>query len=420
MGADMSKTATHSSSASRQTTTRDGLDTVDAVLEAYKRGEVVVVADDAYRENEGDLIVAAEKATEDSIAFMARHGCGLVCIAMTRQRLDDLGLNRMPVRGNGEKYRTAFMESIDAREGILTGISASDRLKTVKVLINDESRPGDMVSPGHMFPLEGADGGVLERAGHTEAAIDLARLSGLKPAGIICEILEADGRMARLPALKEFAGIHELKITTVAALIAYRKQHELSVEFMRSVDFPTRHGVFQLMLYRSHTDGEDHIALVKGQPALQESALVRVHSQCLTGDVFGSDRCDCGQQVEAALKAMECEGHGVLVYMRQEGRGIGLSNKIHAYELQDRGLDTVEANHELGFSPDDRDYGVAAEILQHIGVTNVRLMTNNPMKVSGLEDHGVRVVERIPHAFPATPHNERYLKAKKEKLGHLL
>jgi len=417
----MNKTATLSGLSSQTTTTtKDGLDPIEAVLEAYKQGEVVVVADDAYRENEGDLIVAAERATEDSIAFMARHGRGLICIAMTKQRLDNLGLNHMPLRGDGEKHRTAFMESVDAREGIETGISASDRLKTVKVLMNDESRPSDVVSPGHMFPLEAADGGVLERPGHTEAAIDLARLNGLKPGGIICEILEADGRMARLPELREFARIHELKITTVASLIAYRKQREVEVEFIRSVEFPTRHGIFQLMLYRSITDKEDHIALVKGQPELQESALVRVHSQCLTGDVFGSDRCDCGLQVESALKAMESEGHGVLVYMRQEGRGIGLSNKIHAYELQDRGLDTVEANHELGFSPDDRDYSVAARILKDIGVNNARLMTNNPMKVSGLQEHGIQVVERIPHVFPATAHNERYLKTKKEKLGHLL
>jgi 3,4-dihydroxy 2-butanone 4-phosphate synthase/GTP cyclohydrolase II len=361
------------------------LDPIEDVIEAYRQGEIIIIADDEYRENEGDLVVAAEKVTADHINFMARHGCGLICVAMTRERLQKLGLNRMPVRGKGDVYRTAFMASVDASENITTGISASDRAKTIEVLVSDEFGPEDLMSPGHMFPLEAVSGGVLERPGHTEAAVD-----------------------------------HGIKMTSVASLIRYRHSQEPLVEFEREVRFPSKHGEFRLLLYRSLLRDEHHVALVKGEPDSSSSVLVRVHSECLTGDVLGSLRCDCGSQISKALERIEEEGTGVVLYMRQEGRGIGLANKIHAYELQDRGLDTVEANEHLGFEADARDYGAGAQILQHIGIKQVRLMTNNPRKVDGLEQCGIEVTERLPLVCDTSPHSERYLNTKKEKLGHIL
>jgi 3,4-dihydroxy 2-butanone 4-phosphate synthase/GTP cyclohydrolase II len=399
---------------------KEHLDPVEDVLAAVRRGELVVVTDDAQRENEGDLIGAAEKATPQAINFMTRHGRGLICVALTRERLAQLGVGRMCARGGGDSFGTAFMESVDARRGVTTGISAPDRAHTIRVLVDDATTRDDLASPGHTFPLEAKDGGVLRRAGHTEAAVDLARLAGLKPAGVICEILREDGQMARLPELRALASEHGLKMTTVADLIAYRRRRERLVEFLRSVELPTHHGLFQLRLYRSILDGEHHVALVAGAPASVPAPLVRVHSECLTGDVFGSLRCDCGAQLEEALRMVAQAGHGVVLYMRQEGRGIGLANKIHAYELQEKGLDTVEANERLGFAADLRDYGVGAQILADLGLTSLRLITNNPRKVVGLEAYGLKIVERVPLVFPATEHSRRYLETKKSKLGHLI
>lgn len=393
---------------------------VEEVVAAIRNGEMVIVTDDETRENEGDLVMAAEKAATSSVNFMAKHGRGLICAALTQDRLGRLGIGRMARKGPGDAFGTAFMESVDACDGITTGISAHDRARTIRVLVDDQTVPGDLVSPGHTFPLESREGGVLTRAGHTEASVDLARLAGLKPAGAICEILRDDGHMARLPELREFAARHGLKMTSIAELIAYRRKTEKLIEFVRGVELPTCYGVFQLKLYRSIVDGVHHMALVMGRPEQETSALVRVHSECLTGDVFGSLRCDCGSQVQAALLMIAREGSGVLLYMRQEGRGIGLANKIHAYELQEQGLDTVEANERLGYPADLRDYGTGAQILADLGLQSIRLITNNPRKVVGLEGYGLNIIERVPLVLPPTEHNRKYLETKKQKMGHLL
>lgn len=400
---------------------RQTFDPVEDVIEAIGKGQLVVITDDENRENEGDLVLAADRVTDRAINFMTKHGRGLICVAMTRDRLEQLGIRSMPNRsGSGDHFGTAFMESVDARAGVTTGISAHDRARTVTALVSATTTRRDLVSPGHMFPLQAKDGGVLRRAGHTEAAVDLARMAGRLPAGVICEILSEDGKMARLPELRRFATKHKLKMASIEALIAYRRKQERLVEFVRAVDLPTRFGMFKLKLYRSVVDGENHVALVLGDPRRVRAPLVRVHSECLTGDVFGSLRCDCGAQFEKAMQMVARESVGVVLYMRQEGRGIGLANKIHAYELQEQGLDTVEANEKLGFGADLRDYGTGAQILADLGMSRIRLITNNPRKVVGLEAYGLRIVERVPLVLPATEHSKRYLATKKKKLGHWL
>ncbi len=396
-------------------------DPVEEVLDAVKAGQMVVVADDEQRENEGDLVMAAEKADAQAINFMTMHGRGLVCVALPPERLRALELRRMPARNRGDRYGCAFMESVDAARGIATGNSAADRAQTIRVLLDPASHSADLVSPGHLFPLEARPGGVLERAGHTEASVDLARLAGLRPAGVICEILRPDGEMARLPELRAFADRHGLKMLAIADLIAFRRRREKLVEADSEVDLPTDLGHFRLRLYRSRLDGLEHLALIKGDLAAPgPPPLVRVHSECLTGDIFQSERCDCGRQLQAAMRMIETEGRGALVYMRQEGRGIGLTNKLHAYFLQEQGLDTVEANERLGFAADLRDYGLGAQILVDLGLKRLRLLTNNPRKVVGLEGYGLEIVERVPIVVPPSAHNRRYLETKRDKMGHLL
>ncbi len=394
-------------------------DTVDDVLSDIAAGRMVIVTDDADRENEGDLIMAAEKATPQAINFMTMHGRGLICVPITSERAEQLGLQRM-VAQNREMYRTDFTVSVDAANGVTTGISAHDRAATIQTIANPKSKPDDLVQPGHVFPLRAKDGGVLRRAGHTEAAVDLARMAGLQAAGVLCEILHDDGTMARLPELMEFRKKHGLRICTIQSLIAHRRVREKLIEREQVVRLPTDYGEFDLHLYRSKLDGAHHLALVKGKISEADITLVRVHSECLTGDVFGSRRCDCGNQLHAALRQISEEGRGVLVYMRQEGRGIGLAAKIHAYKLQEEGLDTVEANAKLGFPMDLRDYGLGAQILFDLGVRKFRFLTNNPKKVVGLEGYGIQMVEQVPIRTKANPDNAKYLETKKVKMGHLL
>lgn len=393
---------------------------VEDLIAEVAAGRMVIIVDDADRENEGDLVAAASATDAGAINFMITHGRGLICCPVTTEAAARLGLRPM-VRRNTEHFGTDFTVAVDAASGITTGISASDRARTIRVLADPMSEPSDLVQPGHIFPIQAKAGGVLRRAGHTEAAVDLARLAGLEPAGVICEILDDDGESARLPRLVEFARSHQLKIGTIADLIDYRRKREKLVKRIESIEMPTDFGVFQLNLYQSLVHPEEqHLALVKGEIDPAVPALVRVHSECLTGDVFGSRRCDCGNQLHQALRQIEQAGNGVLVYMRQEGRGIGLANKIRAYKLQQEGLDTVEANERLGFPMDLRDYGMGAQILHDLGVRKIRLMTNNPRKVVGLEGHDLEIVEQVPVTAPANPHNERYLRTKKEKMGHRL
>jgi len=394
-------------------------DPIDSLIADLRKGRMVVVVDDADRENEGDLVLAGQHATAAAINFMARHGRGLICVPTTAERLQQLGIERMVV-SNRETFRTDFQVSVDAAEGVSTGISAADRARTVQVLADPAATPTDLVQPGHVFPLRAKPGGVLQRAGHTEAAVDLVRLAGCRPVGVICEIMNDNGSMMRLPGLHRFARKHRLKLGTIAALIAYRRSREQLVERVEMVKLPTAHGYFDLHLYRSRLDGEHHLALVKGEVAGQEDVLVRVHSECLTGDVFGSFRCDCGLQLHAAMQQVNEAGLGVIVYMRQEGRGIGLGPKIMAYKLQEGGLDTVEANRALGFGMDLREYGLGAQILVDLGLKTIRLLTNNPKKIVGLEGYGLRITEQVGLRTRPNPHNAKYLKTKRQKMGHLL
>lgn len=395
-------------------------DPVEEVLKDVRTGRMVIVTDDADRENEGDLVMAAEKITPEAINFMATHGRGLICAPISDERAEQLGLQRM-VLENRESYRTDFTVSVDAAKGVTTGISAYDRAHTIQVLVDPKATPHDLVQPGHVFPLRAKAGGVLRRAGHTEASVDLARLAGLAPAGVLCEILNADGTMARLPELLRFGKKHQLKMCSIEELIAYRRTREKLVEREQIIKFPTEYGEFDLHMYRSMVDDAHHLALVKGSISKTRVTLVRVHSECLTGDVFGSLRCDCGNQLHAALKQIDAAGNGVLLYMRQhEGRGIGLPAKIHAYKLQEEGLDTVEANEKLGFAPELRDYGIGAQILFDLGVRKMRFLTNNPKKVIGLEGYGLKIVEVVPIKTSPNPHNARYLETKRLKMGHML
>lgn len=411
------------------------LDSVEEAIAAIARGEMVVVVDDEDRENEGDLVMAAEKVTPEAVNFMARHGRGLICLALTAERLRELdipplvdhrgaaaasagGPDGRPGSATGHQG-TAFMMSIDAREEVTTGISAADRARTIRLAVDPGARPDDFVRPGHVFPLQAKEGGVLRRPGHTEASVDLARLAGLYPAGVICEIMNDDGTMARLPELRRFADAHGLKLISIADLIAHRKRTEKLVRRVATARLPTEHGEFTLNAFADLVGGDLHVALTMGDVADGRPVLVRVHSECLTGDVLGSRRCDCGEQLERALAMIAGEGRGVLLYMRQEGRGIGLLGKLRAYELQDRGLDTVDANLALGYPPDARDYGLGAQILAELGVRRMRLLTNNPRKYQGLSGYGLEIVERVPLSAPPNPDNARYLETKRTRLGHL-
>jgi len=394
-------------------------DSIEVVVRDIACGKMVVVVDDADRENEGDLIMAAEKTTAKAVNFMAKHGRGLICVPTTLERLQQLGIERM-VLNNRESHRTDFQISVDAAAGITTGISAADRARTIKILANPTSLADDLVQPGHVFPLRARSGGVLQRAGHTEAAVDLARLAGCRPIGTICEIMNDDGSMARLPELRRFAKKHKLKLCSIEQLIKHRRKREKLVACEEIIAMPTDFGKFDLHLYRSTIDGQHHLALVRGSMNARRRTLVRVHSECLTGDVFGSRRCDCGPQLQQAMKQVCDAGHGVILYMRQEGRGIGLAPKIKAYKLQQSGLDTVEANEKLGFPMDLREYGIGAQILADLGIKKIRLLTNNPKKVVGLEGYGLEIVEQVPIRVKPNRHNKGYLKTKREKLGHLL
>ena len=398
---------------------KQAFDSIEAVIEDLRKGMMVIVVDDADRENEGDLIMAAEHATPEAVNFMAKHGRGLICAPTTGERLQQLGIERM-VSNNRETFKTDFQVSVDAARGITTGISAADRASTIQVMADPTAVLDDLVQPGHVFPLRAKPGGVLQRAGHTEAAVDLVKLAGCRSIGVICEIMSDDGSMARLPELVDFAKKHGLKICTIEALIKYRRTREKLVERMEVVKLPSEYGDFDLYLYRSKLDGQHHLALVKGHVAGKKNVLVRVHSECLTGDVFGSKRCDCGPQLRQAMRQVAEEGRGAIVYMRQEGRGIGLASKLKAYKLQEQGYDTVEANRKLGYPMDLREYGLGAQILCDLGLKTIRLLTNNPKKVVGLEGYGLEIVEQVPIRVKPNPHNAKYLRVKREKLGHRL
>jgi 3,4-dihydroxy 2-butanone 4-phosphate synthase/GTP cyclohydrolase II len=405
------------------------LNNIEEILNELRNGRMIVLIDDEDRENEGDLVCAAEKATPEVINFMAKYGRGLICMPMTAERCDQLQLHPQAIE-NTARLGTAFTVSIDAASGITTGISAADRARTIQAAIGDDTRPSDLARPGHIFPLRARDGGVLVRAGQTEGAVDLTRLAGLKPAGIICEIMNEDGSMARLPELREFCKMHNLKITSIAKLIEYRLQRESQIKRIQSVKLPTDYGEFTLIGYESITSVEPHLALCKGDIGQldkngnpiehDEPVLVRVHSECMTGDLFHSQRCECGSQLVMAMQMIEKESKGALVYLRQEGRGIGLAAKLHAYKLQEEGLDTVDANVELGFMADKRDYGIGAQILRDLGLKNIRILTNNPKKISRLEVYGIKIVEQIPIRPKPSKYNIDYLRAKKYRLGHML
>jgi 3,4-dihydroxy 2-butanone 4-phosphate synthase / GTP cyclohydrolase II len=403
------------------------MDTIENAIEDIREGKFVIVVDDENRENEGDLVIVAAKVGPEAVNFMAKEGRGLICLAATGTRMRELNIEPM-VKKNTDKKGTAFTVSIDAKDGTTTGISAHDRAVTVRKFLDPNAKPGDFCRPGHIFPLRAREGGVLTRAGHTEASVDLARLAGLAPAGLICEIMNDDGTMARLPQLEIFAKKHNLRIVSIEDLIKYRLKHDKTyigaekeplVERIGEAELPSRYGNFKIIAYKSHADGMEHVALVKGEVQGKENVLVRVHSECLTGDILGSLRCDCGGQLAEALRRIEEEECGVLLYMRQEGRGIGLGEKIKAYALQDKGMDTVEANHALGYEDDLRDYGAGAQILRDLGLASIRLMTNNPRKIIGLGGYGLRAVRREPICLPSNKHNEKYLETKKKKMGHL-
>ncbi len=393
---------------------------IEEVIEDIKAGKMIILVDDEDRENEGDLCMAAEKVTPEAINFMATYGRGLICLTMSPDIVDQLGLPMM-VSNNQSPFGTGFTISIEARTGVTTGISAADRARTIEAAVDPKATPRDIISPGHIFPLRARQGGVLVRTGQTEGSVDLARLAGMRTAGVICEIMKDDGSMARMPDLEVFSQKHGLKIATVADLVAYRLHKEVLVRRASEARLPTVHaGEFHMIVYQNDVDKQEHVALVKGDVTTDEPVMVRVHSECLTGDVFGSARCDCGPQLHAAMEMVDREGRGVVLYMRQEGRGIGLVNKIKAYELQDEGLDTVEANIRLGFKPDLRDYGIGAQILRDLGIRKMRLLTNNPKKIIGLEGYGLEVVDRLPIEIPADEENRRYLQTKRDKMGHLL
>ncbi len=394
--------------------------TVEQAIKAVKAGKLIIIVDDEERENEGDLMIAAEKATPEIVNFMTKHGRGLICMPLPKERLKELHLPLM-VSDNTAPYQTAFTVSIDAREGVTTGISAHDRAQTISVAMDSKTQPSDLTRPGHIFPLEAREGGVLERAGQTEASVDIARLAGLKPAGVICEIMDEDGTMARMPHLEEISRTHDIPILTIADLIKYRMKHERLVKKIEEASLPTKFGDFKIMIFEDTIHKEHHMALVKGDIKRDESTLVRAHSQCLTGDTFGSIRCDCGEQLHQAMKMIDKEGKGVILYMlNHEGRGIGFTNKIKAYAIQDHGADTVEANKKLGFKADQRDYGIGAQILVALGANKLRLITNNPRKFVGLSGYGLEIVDRVPLEVPPNKNNIKYLKTKKEKMGHML